>query len=219
MAYFPFLIDIEGKLCVIAGGGAVAYRKAEIMLGFGAKVKVAAPDICISMKLLVETGKDITIHQRIFQIDDLRDADIVIAATNDQNMNSYISQRCRERDILVNIVDVKEECSFIFPAVVKKDDLLISISSGGNSPAAAAFLKEKIEDSIPDYYGKVVSMLGRYRRDIKEKVLDSKDRKKLYYKLLVYAAEHEGEISEALINAMIVKYASNSKSEDNTWME
>ena len=219
MAYFPFLIDIKRKLCVIAGGGAVAYRKAEIMLGFGAKVKVVAPDISDSMKLLVENGKEIMIQQRNFQINDLRNADFVIAATDDERVNSYISQKCRERDILVNVVDVKEECSFIFPAVIKKDDLLISISSGGNSPAAAAFLKDKIEDRIPDYYGKVVTMLGRYRRDIKETVLDAQDRKELYYELLEYAAEHNGELAECCIKAMIGKYAANRRSEDVIWKE
>lgn len=212
MAYFPFLIEIEGKLCVIVGGGIVANRKAEIILRFGAKVKVIAPDICDSMKLLDNTEKDLTICQKSFQISDLDGADFVIAATDDEGINSYISQLCHERDILVNVVDVKEECSFIFPAVIKKDDLLVSISSGGNSPAVTSILKEKIEESIPDYYSKVVKMLGSFRSEIKEKVSDAKERRKLYYELIEYAAEQGTELSVDCIKSMIVKYERNNQS-------
>lgn len=207
MAYFPFLIDIEGKKCVIVGGGSVAFRKAEMMISFGAEVMLVAPDICNRLELLDREKNKLIICRRIFREDDLQEADIVIAATNDEEVNTYISGLCYERKILINVVDVKEECSFIFPAVIKRENMLIAVSSGGNSPAATTIIKKKIEENFPDYYGKMTKKLGNYREYIKKNVMDAKDRKALYYELVEYGDIHEGEITDDYIESLIQKYA------------
>lgn len=212
MAYFPFLIDIEGKSCVIAGGGKIAFRKAEIMLSFGARVTMIAPEICDSMKKLGQRY-ELTIFQRKIETEDIIQADFVIAATDDEITNSFISQVCHSKNILVNVVDVKEECSFIFPAVIRKEDLLISVSTGGNSPAATSILKERIEKNIPHYYAKMVTQLGSFREVIKEKVLNSQDRKELYYQLIESADKKQSELPEEYILELIEKYAKSNGSE------
>ncbi len=212
MAYFPFLIDMEGKSCVIAGGGKIAFRKAEIMLNFGARVTIIAPEICDSIKQLGQRG-EITIYRRKIETEDILQADYMIAATDDEKINSYISQVCHSNKILVNVVDVKEECSFIFPAVIKKGDLLISVSTSGNSPAATSVLKEKIERNIPDYYAEMVTQLGSFRENIKEKVRNSQDRKDLYYQLIEDADKRQSKLPEEYILELIEKYAKNNGSE------
>ena len=114
MAYFPFYIDIENKKCLIAGGGEVAYRKAEAVLLFGAEVMVTAPKICEELTLLSRDNQKLLLVQRKFCEKDLEDIFFVIAATDDRKVNDRIFRLCTEKQILVNVVDEKEQCSFFF---------------------------------------------------------------------------------------------------------
>ena len=138
MGYFPFYMDIEGKLCVIAGGGKVAYRKVCDLLPFGATIKVVSPEWNAGLSALAEEpsfGSRLKLYRRLFSVeDDLADADFVIAASSDEVLNAKISDYCRQKKIPVNVVDVKDECSFIFPSMLKEGPVNIAISSGGASP-------------------------------------------------------------------------------------
>lgn len=192
MAYFPFMIDIEDKNCLVVGGGRIAYRKALDLLQFGARVTVISPNICSE----IENIHDIEIIRKEYETADINHRFLVIAATNIKELNRNIAAECNERNILVNAVDIKDACSFIFPAIIKRDELVVSISTGGNSPAGAAFLKEKIEHSIPDNYERNLELLGRLRSDITKKVTDSALRKKLYYDLLKKTSKEGLVLSE-----------------------
>ncbi len=206
MAYFPFLIDVENKLCVIVGGGNVAFRKAKLMLDFDAKITLIAPEICNQLYLLEEVHDNLKIIIREFEDKDILDADFVIAATDSEETNTHISKLCKNNNILVNVVDMREEGSFIFPAIIRDEELLIAISSGGNSPAATAFIKNKIREAIPDYYGKMIAELGDYRDYIRKLVGDSESRKKIYYQLVKYGDSHNGDIPIEIIKREINKY-------------
>ena len=120
MAYFPFYMDITDKLWVIVGGGTIALHKIKILIEFGATMMVIAPDIQEDIRWLHLQGEQnkqykIEIWERDFEDSDLQRADYVIAATDDNQLNSHIAELCRAQNKLVNVVDVKEECSFIFP--------------------------------------------------------------------------------------------------------
>ena len=110
MGYFPFYMDIEGKLCVIAGGGKVAYRKVCDLLPFGATIKVVSPEWNAGLSALAEEpsfGSRLKLYRRLFSVeDDLADADFVIAASSDKVLNAKISDYCRQKKIPVNVVDV-----------------------------------------------------------------------------------------------------------------
>jgi len=226
MAYFPFYMDISNKVGLVVGGGKIALRKIEVLSQFDAKIIVIAADICEEIYNLVktkekksdkelaeksdeesgETREKIVIVKRRFRDEDIAEAEFVIAATNDELLNSHISDLCRQHNILVNVVDVKEECSFIFPAIVKKNELVISISTGGNCPAMAAKIKENIEGIIPYYYGELMELLGENREYIKKNVNILENRKKVYSELMQIAETNQENIAEELIHEVVEKY-------------
>lgn len=202
MAYFPFMIDITDKNCLVVGGGTIAFHKVKILSGYDVKIYVVSPQVCGELCQLASNHRKIEIYERSFQDDDIAERDFVIAATDDQNLNHYISDLCRQNNILVNAVDMKEACSFIFPALIKKDDLIISISTGGKSPVAAANIKNKIEKSIPDFYGRMIESLGRHREYVLEYACQEK-RKEVFKQLFQYGIEHNGEIPVEFVEQVI----------------
>ena len=159
MAYFPFFMDIEGQRCLIVGGGIVACRKVEVLLDYGPEIVVVSPEMTDRMVLCRE-----------YQEEDLDGVDFVVAATADEELNRRISLVCRERRIPVNVVDVREECSFIFPALIKDEDITVGISTGGSSPTIAQYLKAKFRAAIPEGFGRLAAELGTYRELVKERV-------------------------------------------------
>jgi siroheme synthase-like protein len=187
MAYFPFMIDVADRICLIAGGGRVAYRKTINMLEFGAKVKIVAPDICTEIDQLTnkaEYENRISLARRRVEEADTEDAFVVIMATDDEKLNSHMARVCKDRNILVNVVDVKEDCGFYFPAIIKDRDVVVAVSTGGQSPTLAARIKQDIKKSIPENCGFVAQELGRRRQEILEAFDQEQDRKKAFRKLM-----------------------------------
>ena len=135
MACFPFMIELEHKNCVICGGGLVAARKVDSMLEFGAKVRVIAPKM--EESILQMKNENLELILRKVEEQDLFEADFVIMATNDETVNSRMAAFCKEHHILVNVVDEKENCDFYFPAMIKQEDVVIAVSTGGDSPLLA----------------------------------------------------------------------------------
>lgn len=201
MAYFPFMVDIKGKQCLVAGGGGIALHKVRILLGFEAHIKVVAPEICEELKAL--RGDSLELQEREFFDGDVEDVDFVIAATDEEALNYHISDLCRQRRIPVNVVDRKEACSFIFPALIQDKDLLVAISSGGQSPATVSFVKNKIRENMPDYYGEMLEQLGAYRDFVLEHVDTAGKRKEIFYRLLEYGDSHAGSIPETLVQELV----------------
>ena len=142
------MIQMDDKNCLIAGGGRVALRKVKMMLSFGAVVTVISPTFCEEFLALEGKESKLKIIKRTIQISDLIDRDVVIMATNDPNVNTEFATVCKEQKILVNVVDVKEDCNFYFPAVIRQEDVVISVSTGGNSPLLASHIKKEINDAI-----------------------------------------------------------------------
>lgn len=204
MAYFPFMIEIENKNCLVAGGGSIAFHKVKILADFGVHIRVVAPEICEPLrKLAEEYVQIIELVERKIQDTDIEGMDFVVAATDDERLNYHISDLCRQKNILMNAVDMKEACSFIFPAMIKEKDMIIAVSSGGQSPAAAAYVKKQIRRGIPDYYGEMIEQLGEYRDRILEHVGTAKKRKEIFNKLLEYGDVHEGKIPKEVVEALL----------------
>ena len=179
MAYFPFFVDIENQNCLIVGGGTVAYRKVRVLMDYGPRIRVVAPEISEKIRELAseKNGEKIrdgagrlTCLLREFREEDLEGADFVVAATEDEALNRKISLLCREQKIPVNVVDVQEECSFIFPPLVKDGDNTVGISTGGGSPTIAQHLKAGLREIIPEGFGNLAAQLGSYREMVKEQV-------------------------------------------------
>ncbi len=207
MAYFPMFVDMTERECLIVGGGNVAYRKVMVMLDFGAKVTVVAEDICDELRKLIagdranngwfssDAADRITIIKRRFERKDCDGMEIVIAATDDNALNHEIAEYCKAKGIMVNAVDQKADCSFIFPSYIKEKNLVAAFSSGGNSPVLTQYLKGKEKEILTPFLGE----LNEYMGQIREKVIaeyDTEAERKRVFKEILCAAIDNGRIPE-----------------------
>lgn len=200
MAYFPMFVDMTERECLIVGGGNVAYRKVMVMLDFGAKVTVVAEDICEELRKLTiddTANKEnrITFIKRKFIQKDFDGMEMVIAATDDNALNHEIAEYCKAKGIMVNAVDQKADCSFIFPSYIKEKNLVAAFSSGGNSPVLTQYLKDKEQEILTPFLGE----LNEYMGQIREKVIaqyDTEAERKRVFKEILCAAIDNGRIPE-----------------------
>lgn len=189
MAYFPMFVNLEGQPSLIVGGGKVALRKVQVLRDFGAKVTVAAPDILEEIK---QTDGVICLH-REYKEDLLEGMKLVVAATGDAAKNRAVSRKCRELGIPVNAVDQMEDCSFIFPSYIRRQELVAAFSSSGQSPLMTQYLKAQMEPAMTPFAGEITEYLGSIRSEVKAKVETEKLRKEVYRRALEYAME-QGEL-------------------------
>ncbi|MCX7766322.1 MAG: bifunctional precorrin-2 dehydrogenase/sirohydrochlorin ferrochelatase [Candidatus Sumerlaeia bacterium] len=180
--YFPLLLNIEGKKCLIVGGGRVAYRKAKIMLSFGAKVTIIAPQLSRTIKLLAR-NPHLVLKQRKVKRTDLRGAELVFSATNDTQLNARIASWAKADSIPVNVVDSPELCTFIMPAILQRGALQIAISTAGEFPALAQKIRNELAHLFPPDFSAFLKLLGKYRRKLIKSKYDEQTKKTLLSKL------------------------------------
>lgn len=164
-------MEIAGKNGLIVGGGRVAFHKLQKLLPYGAKLKVVAPELLSALEQTAAEN-DVCVIKRSFCAADLTDMCFVIAASDSAELNTEIGRLCRESGILVNVVDNKEECSFIFPALVKAGKLSIGISTEGASPEAAAAVRSQIASMISVDMDRILEYLGSLRPLAREYIRD-----------------------------------------------
>ena len=165
--YYPVFLNISGKLCVVIGGGQVALRKVESLLECGATVKVISPDLSVELNRLAGNGR-IDTHCRRYRDGDLKDAHIVIVATDDRDTNRDVVKEANRRAILVNVVDDAENSNFIVPSFMRHGDITIAISTAGRSPALARKIRTGLEDCFGDEYAVLALLIDDVRREIKQ---------------------------------------------------
>ncbi|MGN0649467.1 MAG: bifunctional precorrin-2 dehydrogenase/sirohydrochlorin ferrochelatase [Oscillospiraceae bacterium] len=180
MGYFPFFIDIAGKKCLVVGGGTVALRKIEKLLPFEPDITVTAPGICSEIRSI----ECLKLVERAFEPADIDGAFFVIGATDNEEVNAEIYRLCTEKGILVNIVDDKEKCGFIFPALVKKGEVTIGISTSGSSPVFARHIKHNIDDLLTERELNVGRILAQSREKVKQALPTERERKAAFEEIL-----------------------------------
>ncbi|NLX61995.1 MAG: hydroxymethylbilane synthase [Tissierellia bacterium] len=149
--FCPIMVDISNKKLLIVGGGKIAYRKAKNFLSYKANVLVVSPEFIHEFyKLEREYKGQISLIQDLYNKKYIEGAFLVVGATSSRQVNNQVAQDCHELNILCNIVDKKEESSFISPGLVKKDGLIISISTMGKFP----YLSKRIKEDIANRYSK-----------------------------------------------------------------
>ena len=179
--YYPINLKIDDMKIVIIGGGKVAYRKCMNFLAFNKKVKV------ISQEFIEEFEE---IKNKIEMIKDsydekyIKDDFVVVAATNNKEVNYQIGTYCRQYGKLVNVVDDKELSNFTVPSFVKRGDLLLSVSTGGKSPSLSSKIRKDLEEVYDDSYEEYVELLGQAREMIIKNTDDIKERRKKLKELL-----------------------------------
>ena len=202
MAYFPFFMELAGQRGLIVGGGRVACHKVRILMDYGPRLVVTAPEIDEELLRLEDR---LEIRRRKFQPEDLEGCAFAVAAAGDPEVNRQVSALCKERGIPVNVVDVKEECSFIFPALVRRGDITIGISTSGSSPAAAQYLKDAVRSVIPDCFEELVEQLGRYRGYVKKRVDSVEVRSAVFKELAAVGIANGGHLDDGLVDQIIIE--------------
>lgn len=166
MEFLPVSLRINNELALVVGGGQVALRKVQLMLRAGARVRLVATHISAELALALQ-AKEHQLLQREFADADLDGVKLVVAATDDQQVNKAVFAAASKRNLPVNVVDQPDLCSFIFPSIVDRSPLLIAVSSGGNAPVLTRLLRARLETLIPSSYGTLVHLLGKYRATAK----------------------------------------------------
>ena len=182
LPFFPMLLNIQGRKCLVVGAGKVAAGKIAGVLNHGAKIVVVSPRAVQTVKEQARAG-EITWHQRVFLASDVRGAFLVIAATNSSEVNDTVFRACRARRVLCNAVDDPEHCDFFYPAVVRRGLLQIAISTNGRAPALAAQLRRDLEDQFGPHWSSWVEQVGKLRREIRGQKLPAETRRQLVLQL------------------------------------
>lgn len=183
MQFFPINLDITGRLCVVIGGGQVAFRKVKALVGCNAKVKVISPVVLEAFTPL-EAGGAITVDRRGYEPGDLQDAFLVFAATDSGQVQEDVAQEAYERKILFNSADDPARCDFQIPAKVRHGDLLLTISTGGASPALSKCIREQLEQQFGPEYGGIVELFARVRAIVVTDANNSEENRKIFHLML-----------------------------------
>lgn len=179
MALFPLFFNIDHQKILIIGGGPTAYAKAQRLSSWTCDLQAVAIDPIDPLRHL----EHCTLIERAWRTEDLSDAFLVIAATGDPDTDLAISRMCRSRRILCNAVDQPAISSAVFGAVIHQKELSIGISTSGASPSAARWMKQRIEEQIPDRFDEILEWLHQKRPEILHSVLEEKKRARLFHTL------------------------------------
>ena len=173
MDFLPVFQNVQGRRCLVVGGGAVGARKAGVLLEAGARVRVVAPQIEDELK----AHANVEAVQARFEPQHLEGMALVIAATNDRAVNKQVSELAQARNIPVNVVDDPELCSFIMPAILDRSPLMVAFSSGGASPVLTRMMRGKLETVIPQNYSRLAAFAERFRELVKQRVTNPAKRR------------------------------------------
>ena len=179
MQALPIFFNIKNRLCVVIGGGEVAHRKVTMLLKANGKVVVYAPDICHELDALATDSK-IECVQASFDESQLKGACLVIAATDNQAVNIAVSVAAKAQSIPVNVVDSPELCTFTMGSIIDRSPVVIAVSSEGNAPVLARYIRTKIETMLPAAYGRIAAIAGEFREQVKAKFATTESRRRFW---------------------------------------
>ena len=167
-AYYPLSLNISNRRCLVIGGGAVAFRKVNMLLEFGAAVEVISDRFCPELEQLEEKGM-VSLVRREYTHGDLKGAVLAVAATDSNIINKKISDEARDIGILINVVDDPQKSDFIVPSYLRRGNVTISVSTGGSSPALARNIREKLEKRFGVDYAALAVLISQVRAELKQK--------------------------------------------------
>lgn len=204
MAFFPMFVDLTGADCLVVGGGRIACHKVKILLDFEAKVQVISREFDEGLRVLEKNSRDrLCLVEKVYEDSDCEGRSLVVAATDDGNVNHQVANACKSRGIPVNAVDQKEDCTFIFPSYVKEGKLVAAFSSGGNSPLLTQVLKEEEKERLTPFLGSLNDRLGECREYVQQRVLLPEKRKEIYGRIYEISLQENEVMSLERIREMM----------------
>lgn len=179
---FPMFLKLAGRQCLVVGAGKVGEPKIGGLIDSGARIHVVAIEATGQVRDWAAAGK-IDLELRAFSTNDLDGKFLAIVATASKHLNQLVYREANERGVLCNVVDVPEYCDFFYPAVVRRGDLQIAISTNGQSPSLAQKLRQQLEVQFGPGYAAWVEQLGETRRLILASDLDTETKSDLLHSL------------------------------------
>jgi siroheme synthase-like protein len=165
---------VRGRRVVVVGGGRIAARKIAPLLDLGAAVEVVAPEVGDEVRAWADAGR-VVLHQRAFAPDDLRDAWLAFTATDDPEVNAAVHAAGEAGRVWVNSADDPANCSFTLMSVIRRADLVVSVGTGGRSPALAAHLRRQLEAELGPEYETLLDLLSDAREGLRASGRSSED--------------------------------------------
>ena len=166
MGYYPVLLDLAGRRCLMVGGGSVAERRVDALLAAGAQVTVISPRVTQPLAALAAEGR-IGLESRGYREGDLAGNDLVFVATDAGEVNAAVAREARERGLWINAADDPAHCTFILPALVRRGDLTVAVATGGTSPALARAVREELEAYLTAEYATLAAIAAEARREVR----------------------------------------------------
>jgi len=201
MSYYPVFLQLEDKIALVVGGGKVAQRKVETLLRYGASIHIVSKVLTDKLKQLIDSS-EVRLLGKDMREEFLDDAFIVIAATDDKELNSRVSEIARDRGLLVNAVDQPADCNFIVPSIVRKGDFSIAISTSGKSPALAKKIRKELDGQFGNEYETFLNLMGGLRKEVLAMGLSQEENSRIFHEIV------DGGIIEALARNDLTKVKS-----------
>jgi uroporphyrin-III C-methyltransferase/precorrin-2 dehydrogenase/sirohydrochlorin ferrochelatase len=196
---FPAFLDLRGRRVLVVGAGAVAARKVDSLLRCAARVTIVAPSACPPIEKLVREGT-VTRASREWIEEDLEGMELAFAATDDAAVNAAVARAARALGIAVNVADDAQGSSFLMGSIVDRGPVRIAISTSGASPALARKLRARVEGAVPEGYGRLAALAGRYRGESIGRLPDAAARQRFWDRVIegpIAALVLEGREAEA----------------------
>jgi precorrin-2 dehydrogenase/sirohydrochlorin ferrochelatase len=177
--YYMACLDLEGRRCLVVGGGAVGLEKAAGLVAVGARVTVVSPELDAGFAEL-----DVEWRRGLYRSSDLRGTFLVVAATSDRATNERVSRDAERRGMLCNVADVPELCNFILPAVPREGPIAVAVSTGGASPALAKRLRGQIAELVTPRHAALAEELRAMRPEVKARFASYEERRDHFEELV-----------------------------------
>ena len=183
MPYYPIFLDLNNQNVIVVGGGEVAERKIKNLLIYGCTIYISSPHLTPHLQQLVSAKKIHHISDE--SLDAYMDtAFMVIAATDDSEVNSKIATQAKKHGLLINAVDQPKDCNFIMPSIVKRGNLQIAISTAGKSPALAKKIRKELQNTFTPEYDLLTELLGIIRTKLLSLNQSSSENKVIFQQLV-----------------------------------
>jgi siroheme synthase-like protein len=177
--YYMACLDVDGRDCLVVGGGSVGLEKARGLLACGARVTVVAPEIVTELRQL-----PVQLVERRYERGDLDGRFLVMAATDDAELNGRVYEDAEARSLLCNVADAPDLCSFILPAVYRQDPIAIAVTTSGASPALAQRIRAEVAERYGPEYAELAQRLRALRPWAKENLPTYEERRDYFQRLV-----------------------------------